>query len=142
MIDWRTNRLLQAISAGALQQDPDLRDVQGVRDAPGDGFKQWTSFGELTGLLGKLAQDLLGGINLAEESAVDPGREAPFAAAPGFGSPPAVLGVLVEFAAVDGLAALVAWGPGEQNDYMRTVLGPFKKRQPMPTPAPNAPGGW
>ena len=37
-------------------------------------------FGELTGLLRKLAQDLLGGINLAEESAVDPGREAPFAA--------------------------------------------------------------
>lgn len=38
-----------------------------------------------------------------------------------------------------GLAAFIAWGPGEQNDYMRTVLGPFKKRQPMPTPVPGAP---
>jgi ubiquinone/menaquinone biosynthesis C-methylase UbiE len=38
-----------------------------------------------------------------------------------------------------GVAAFVAWGPVEQNDYMRTAVGPFKKRNPPPTPAPGAP---
>src|SRR5262249_43073221 len=38
-----------------------------------------------------------------------------------------------------GLASFIAWGPVEQNEYMRTVMGPFKKRQPPPSPAPDAP---
>jgi ubiquinone/menaquinone biosynthesis C-methylase UbiE len=38
-----------------------------------------------------------------------------------------------------GIAAFVAWGPVEQNEYLRAVLGPFKKRQPMPDSPPDAP---
>lgn len=38
-----------------------------------------------------------------------------------------------------GVASFIAWGPVEQNDYARTALGPFKRRQPMPTPAPGTP---
>ena len=38
-----------------------------------------------------------------------------------------------------GVASFVAWGPVEQNEYLRTVMGPFKKRQPMPVPPPDAP---
>lgn len=38
-----------------------------------------------------------------------------------------------------GIAAFVAWGPVEQNEYMRTAMGPFKKRQPPPAPPPGAP---
>jgi SAM-dependent methyltransferase len=38
-----------------------------------------------------------------------------------------------------GLVVFVAWGFAEQNDYMRTALGPFKRRQPLPVPLPDAP---
>jgi len=38
-----------------------------------------------------------------------------------------------------GVASFIAWGPAEQNEYMRTALGPFKRRSPMPTPAPGTP---
>jgi ubiquinone/menaquinone biosynthesis C-methylase UbiE len=38
-----------------------------------------------------------------------------------------------------GIASFVAWGPVEQNEYMRTVMAPFKKRQSPPAPAPGAP---
>jgi len=38
-----------------------------------------------------------------------------------------------------GVAAFIAWGPVEQNEYARTSLGPFKKRSPMPTMAPGTP---
>lgn len=38
-----------------------------------------------------------------------------------------------------GIAAFVAWGPVEQNEYMRAAMGPFKKRQPPPPPPPGAP---
>jgi SAM-dependent methyltransferase len=38
-----------------------------------------------------------------------------------------------------GTVAFVAWGPADQNDYMRTALGPFKKRKPMPAPPADAP---
>jgi ubiquinone/menaquinone biosynthesis C-methylase UbiE len=38
-----------------------------------------------------------------------------------------------------GVASFVAWGPVEQNEYLRTVMGPFKKRQPLPVPPPGAP---
>jgi SAM-dependent methyltransferase len=38
-----------------------------------------------------------------------------------------------------GVASFIAWGPAEENEFMRTTLGPFKKRQPMPAPPPNAP---
>ena len=38
-----------------------------------------------------------------------------------------------------GRAAFIAWGPVEQNEYMRTAMGPFKQRQPPPVPPPGAP---
>jgi SAM-dependent methyltransferase len=38
-----------------------------------------------------------------------------------------------------GVASFIAWGPVDQNEYMRAAMGPFKKRQPPPTPAPGAP---
>ena len=38
-----------------------------------------------------------------------------------------------------GIASFVAWGPVEQNEYLRMVMGPFKKRQPPPVPPPGAP---
>ncbi len=38
-----------------------------------------------------------------------------------------------------GVAAFIVWGPVEQNEYMRTAMAPFKKRQPPPTPPPGAP---
>jgi SAM-dependent methyltransferase len=38
-----------------------------------------------------------------------------------------------------GIASFVAWGPVEQNDYVRASLGPFKKRQPPPPPPPGSP---
>jgi SAM-dependent methyltransferase len=38
-----------------------------------------------------------------------------------------------------GIASFIAWGPVEQNEYMRAALGPFKKRQPPPAPPPGAP---
>ena len=38
-----------------------------------------------------------------------------------------------------GVAAFIAWGPVEQNEYMRTAMDPFKQRQPPPVPPPGAP---
>lgn len=38
-----------------------------------------------------------------------------------------------------GVASFIAWGPVEQNDYMRAAMGPFKRRQPPPAPPPDAP---
>ena len=38
-----------------------------------------------------------------------------------------------------GRAVVVAWGPVEQNEYMQAALGPFKRRRPLPAPAPDAP---
>jgi ubiquinone/menaquinone biosynthesis C-methylase UbiE len=38
-----------------------------------------------------------------------------------------------------GVASFVAWGPVEQNEYMRAAMRPFKQRQLPPTPAPGAP---
>lgn len=38
-----------------------------------------------------------------------------------------------------GVAVFVAWGPVEQNEYMRAAMGPFKKRQPPPSPPPGSP---
>jgi SAM-dependent methyltransferase len=38
-----------------------------------------------------------------------------------------------------GIAAFLAWGPVEHNEYMRTAMDPFKKRQPPPSPPPGAP---
>ena len=38
-----------------------------------------------------------------------------------------------------GVASFVAWGPVEQNEYLRVVMGPFKKRQPLPVPPAGAP---
>lgn len=38
-----------------------------------------------------------------------------------------------------GLAAFIAWGPVEHNEYMRAAMAPFKHRQPPPTPPPGAP---
>lgn len=38
-----------------------------------------------------------------------------------------------------GVASFIAWGPKEENEYMRTVLGPFKQRSPLPTPLPGTP---
>lgn len=38
-----------------------------------------------------------------------------------------------------GVASFIAWGPVEQNEYTRTAMGPFKKRQPPPVPPPGAP---
>src|SRR5262249_48215457 len=38
-----------------------------------------------------------------------------------------------------GIVSFVAWGPVEQNEYLRAALGPFKRRRPPPTPAPGAP---
>ena len=38
-----------------------------------------------------------------------------------------------------GLAAFVAWGPLEDNEYMRAALGPFQRRQPPPAVPNGAP---
>lgn len=38
-----------------------------------------------------------------------------------------------------GVAAFIAWGPVEQNDYMRTAMGPFKRRKPPPPAPPGSP---
>jgi ubiquinone/menaquinone biosynthesis C-methylase UbiE len=38
-----------------------------------------------------------------------------------------------------GIASFIAWGPVEENEYVRAALGPFKKRQPPPPPPPGAP---
>ena len=38
-----------------------------------------------------------------------------------------------------GVASFVAWGPIEQNEYLRVVMEPFTKRQPLPALAPGAP---
>ena len=38
-----------------------------------------------------------------------------------------------------GIAAFVAWGPVDQNEYIRAAMGPFKKRRPPPEPAAGAP---
>jgi SAM-dependent methyltransferase len=38
-----------------------------------------------------------------------------------------------------GVVALIAWGPVEQNQYMRAALGPFKQRQPPPAVPPDCP---
>lgn len=38
-----------------------------------------------------------------------------------------------------GIAAFIAWGEVEQNEYMRGAMGPFKKRNPPPPPPPGAP---
>lgn len=38
-----------------------------------------------------------------------------------------------------GVAAFICWGPLEHNEYARTALGAFKKRSPMPVPAPGTP---
>jgi ubiquinone/menaquinone biosynthesis C-methylase UbiE len=39
----------------------------------------------------------------------------------------------------DGLVSFVAWGPREDNEYMRALTGAFHKRQPLPQPQPGAP---
>lgn len=38
-----------------------------------------------------------------------------------------------------GIAAFLAWGPVEENEYMRAALAPFKRRNPPPPPPPGAP---
>ena len=38
-----------------------------------------------------------------------------------------------------GLVSFVCWGPIEQNEQMRTMTGPFHRRQPLPPPVPGAP---
>jgi ubiquinone/menaquinone biosynthesis C-methylase UbiE len=38
-----------------------------------------------------------------------------------------------------GVAAFIAWGPVEDNEYMRAALSPFKQRNPLPPQAPGAP---
>ncbi|HWA09941.1 MAG TPA: class I SAM-dependent methyltransferase [Opitutaceae bacterium] len=38
-----------------------------------------------------------------------------------------------------GVAAFVAWGPVEENEYMRAALEPFKRRRPPPPAPPGAP---
>ncbi len=38
-----------------------------------------------------------------------------------------------------GVASFVAWGPIEQNEYMRAATAAFNKRQPLPKPPPGAP---
>jgi SAM-dependent methyltransferase len=38
-----------------------------------------------------------------------------------------------------GVVSFVAWGAVEENEYMRAAMGPFKKRQPPPVPAPGSP---
>jgi SAM-dependent methyltransferase len=38
-----------------------------------------------------------------------------------------------------GVASFIAWGPAEQNEYVRTAMGPFKRRAPMPPSAPGTP---
>lgn len=38
-----------------------------------------------------------------------------------------------------GIASFVAWGPIDQNEYMRAATGAFHQRKPLPPPAPGAP---
>ncbi|HVU24937.1 MAG TPA: methyltransferase domain-containing protein [Opitutus sp.] len=38
-----------------------------------------------------------------------------------------------------GVATFLAWGPAEEQDYMRTAMAPFKQRRPPPAPPPGAP---
>jgi len=38
-----------------------------------------------------------------------------------------------------GVAAFVAWGAWEENEYMSAALGPFRRRRPPPVPPPGAP---
>lgn len=52
---------------------------------------------------------------------------------------PRALGEIRRVLKPGGIASFIAWGPVERNDYMRTAMGPFKKRQPPPAPPPGAP---
>jgi SAM-dependent methyltransferase len=52
---------------------------------------------------------------------------------------PRALGEVRRVLKPGGIASFIAWGPVEQNDYMRAAMGPFKQRQPPPTPPPGAP---
>jgi SAM-dependent methyltransferase len=52
---------------------------------------------------------------------------------------PRALGEVRRVLKPGGIASFIAWGPVEQNDYMRAAMGPFKKRQPPPVPPPGAP---
>lgn len=38
-----------------------------------------------------------------------------------------------------GIAAFIAWGAWEENEYMSAALGGFRRRRPPPVPPPNAP---
>ncbi len=38
-----------------------------------------------------------------------------------------------------GIAAFVAWGALEENEYIGAALGPFQRRRPLPVPPPGAP---
>jgi SAM-dependent methyltransferase len=41
-----------------------------------------------------------------------------------------------------GVVSLIAWGPSEQNEYMRAGMDPFKRRNPPPAPPPGAPAPY
>jgi len=52
---------------------------------------------------------------------------------------PRALGEIRRVLRPGGIAAFVAWGPIDQNEYMRAATGAFNKRQPLPKPVPGAP---
>jgi hypothetical protein len=67
----RSGGQLQAEGVAGAKEDGDAIDVEGVAEALRDGIDEGIDFGEVTGHVGELGEELLSGVGFAEEALVD-----------------------------------------------------------------------